>query len=94
MFRVCSSWGMSTRVVRCLQDFVRHGYPIDVDCPNGHSNTLDARTVLAWFTDRGLSTSLYGSFLSGGPYARFYCARCLALGRGVVRPKHIGPKYR
>ena len=85
---------MSTKVVRSLTDFLRHGYDIDVECRCGHSAILNARAVHSRFSQKGWSMSLEGAAWLPSVHARFYCTSCWAAGRGKVRPKHIGPKYR
>lgn len=73
---------MSTRVVRSISDFLRHGLDVDVECYCGHKNTLDARRVYDWFRAKGHSMHLEWAL------GRFRCTRCGSAAR------HIGPRYR
>lgn len=85
---------MSTRVVRSLEDFVRHRMGIEVVCGCGHRAVLEAGWVLAWFREKGWSTSLAGAVWFADAYARFYCLKCFTRRRGKVRPARIGPGER
>lgn len=67
---------------------------IEVVCRCGHRAVLEAHWVLGRFRDKGWSTSLGGGVWFADAYARFYCTRCFTRGRGVVRPKRIGPGQR
>jgi hypothetical protein len=85
---------MSTRLVRTIGDFMRHGLDVDLECSCGHKAALDARRVFAHFKARGWYMGLHDGYGLGNPYSRFYCSVCRDAGRGKCRPKHIGPHYR
>lgn len=85
---------MSTRIVRSLEDFSRHRMNIEVVCRCGHRAVLETGWVLARFREKGWSTSLGGAVWFADAYARFFCSKCYARGRGVVRPARIGPGER
>lgn len=85
---------MSTRVVRCLTDFIRHGMSIEVACRCGHVARLDPHWVCDRFATKGWSTSLTGAVWLASAHAHFFCSKCLLYRRAIVRPVRIGPGYR
>lgn len=85
---------MSTRVVRSMRDFIRHGMGVEVECRCGHTDTLDATAVLRRFEAKGWYLGLNDGFSMGSPYTHFYCSKCWRCGRGKVRPVRIGPGMR
>lgn len=80
---------MSTRVVRSLADFIRHGFDVDVACECGHKATLDAHEVYRIFEAKGWSTSMEGACWLPSVQARFRCVKC-----GRVGAKQVGPRGR
>lgn len=85
---------MSTRVVRCLKDFVRHGMSVEVVCKCGHYGLLDPRWVCDRFDRKGWHTGLTGATWLDSPYMHFFCSKCFLRTRRIVRPVRIGPGYR
>ena len=85
---------MSTRVVRSMADFLRHGLDVEVECACGHRAALDADEVYRIFSKNRWYMGLNDGFSMGSPYSHFFCTRCWAAGKDKVRPKHIGPRYR
>jgi hypothetical protein len=69
---------MSTRTVKSLDDFYRHGFDIDLECKCGHT------AVVRKFMEKDWSTSLMGGFLDS-PFRHFKCSVCGS------RPTRIGP---
>lgn len=85
---------MAARIIRSLEDFIRHRKGIELVCRCGHRAVLEAHWVLDRFHDKHWSTSLEGAAWLTSAHARFFCSKCYAGGRGVVRPKRIGPGQR
>lgn len=80
---------MSTRVVRSINDFLRHGMDVEVECRCGHKAVLDAHAVAARFAERGWSRSLEGACWLPSAHAHFRCSRCRRKGAA-----HVGPRGR
>jgi len=73
---------VSTRQIRSLHDFARHGRDIEIACACGHTAVLEHRAVIARFSGKGWPIGL------GSALRRFRCSRCGA------QPERIGPGER
>lgn len=73
---------MSTRQIRSLHDFARHGRDIELACACGHRAVLPHRAVIARFSRQGWPIGL------GSALRRFRCSKCGG------RPERIGPMGR
>jgi hypothetical protein len=73
---------MSARIVRSINDFMRHRMDVDAICYCGHRNTLPRLMVFERFSRKGWPRGLEGAL------AHFRCSRCGSCAR------HIGPRAR
>lgn len=73
---------MSTKVVRSMKDFIRHGMEVQVTCYCGYSARLNARDVVARFQRNGWSMHVDWS------HHRFRCSVCGSTAQ------YVGPGYR
>ena len=73
---------MSSKIIRTIHDFARHGYDIELRCDCGHAAVLPKRDVIMIFSRRNWPIGL------GSARRKFRCTQCGAM------PTGLGPKMR